>query len=88
MTIRLKTVCPEQIGPLPDGEYEVPSGCTAAGDRFSQPEIRAAPRVPGAVISRSTDWTGSEQPCVSTQTDFARRQTSPRLWETKSTSPP
>ena len=29
MTIRLKTVCPEQIGPLPDGEYEVPDGCTA-----------------------------------------------------------
>ena len=30
MTIRLKTVCPEQVGPLPDGEYEVADGCTAA----------------------------------------------------------
>ena len=29
MTIRLKTVCPEQLGRLPDGEYEVPAGCTA-----------------------------------------------------------
>ena len=29
MTIRLKTVCPEQLGSLPDGEYEVPAGCTA-----------------------------------------------------------
>ena len=30
MQIRLKTVCPEQIGALPDGEYTVPDGCTAA----------------------------------------------------------
>ena len=30
MTIRLKTVCPEQIGELPDGAYTVPDGCTAA----------------------------------------------------------
>ena len=30
MTIRLKTVCPEQIGELPDGAYEAPDGCTAA----------------------------------------------------------
>ncbi len=30
MTIRLKTVCPEQIGELPDGTYEVPEGCSAA----------------------------------------------------------
>ena len=29
MTIRLKTVCPEFLGALPDGEYEVPTGCTA-----------------------------------------------------------
>jgi sulfur carrier protein ThiS len=29
MTIRLKTVCPEFLGALPDGEYEVPEGCTA-----------------------------------------------------------
>ena len=29
MTIRLKTVCPEQLGRLPDGDYEVPEGCTA-----------------------------------------------------------
>ena len=29
MTIRLKTVCPEQIGELPNGAYEVPAGCTA-----------------------------------------------------------
>ena len=30
MTIRLKTVCPEQIGELPNGAYEVPDGCAAA----------------------------------------------------------
>ena len=29
MTVRLKTVCPEQLGRLPDGEYEVPEGSTA-----------------------------------------------------------
>lgn len=29
MIIRLKTVCPELLGPLPDGEYEVPDACTA-----------------------------------------------------------
>ena len=30
MTIQLKTVCPEQIGELPNGAYEVPDGSTAA----------------------------------------------------------
>jgi len=30
MTIRLKTVCPEFLGQLPDGEYEVAEGCAAA----------------------------------------------------------
>lgn len=30
MKLRLKTVCPEQLGPLPDGEYEVTDGCAAA----------------------------------------------------------
>ena len=30
MTIRLKTVCPERIGELADGAYEVPDGSTAA----------------------------------------------------------
>ena len=29
MTIRLKTVCPERLGELPNGEYEVPEGCAA-----------------------------------------------------------
>ena len=29
MTIRLKTVCPEQLGALPNGPYEVPEGCSA-----------------------------------------------------------
>ncbi len=29
MKIRLKTVCPEQLGRLPDGEYEVADGSTA-----------------------------------------------------------
>ena len=29
MTIRLKTVCPEQLGELPNGAYEVPEGCSA-----------------------------------------------------------
>ena len=29
MTIRLKTVCPERLGELPNGAYEVPEGCTA-----------------------------------------------------------
>ena len=29
MKIRLKTVCPEQLGHLPDGAYEVADGCTA-----------------------------------------------------------
>ena len=29
MTIRLKTVCPEQLGRLPDGEYEVADGSIA-----------------------------------------------------------
>ena len=29
MTIRLKSVCPEQIGKLPDGEYAVADGCSA-----------------------------------------------------------
>ena len=30
MKIRLKTVCQERLGALPDGEYEVPEGATAA----------------------------------------------------------
>ena len=30
MTVRLKTVCPEQIGALPNGDYSVPDGCSAA----------------------------------------------------------
>ena len=30
MTIRLKTVCPEQVGELPNGEYQVADGCGAA----------------------------------------------------------
>jgi len=29
MTIRLRTVCPEYVGGLPNGSYEVPDGATA-----------------------------------------------------------
>ena len=29
MKISLKTICPEILGALPNGEYEVPDGCDA-----------------------------------------------------------
>ena len=43
MTIRLKNVCPEQLGPLPDGEYTVADACSAAAALRACMEIAGLP---------------------------------------------
>jgi molybdopterin converting factor small subunit len=52
MNIRLKTVCPEQLGRLPDGEYEVPDGCTALQALIACMAAAEAPTLPAAQLEK------------------------------------
>ena len=52
MKIQLKTVCPEQVGELPDGEYEVADGCSAAQALGSCMEAAGLPPLPQAQVEK------------------------------------
>lgn len=52
MNIRLKTVCPERLGELPDGEYDVPEGCTALEGLAACVAAAALPPLPTAQLEK------------------------------------
>ena len=59
MTIRLKTVCPEFPGALPDGEYEVPTGCTALEALAACMAAAEFPPLPEAQLEKLVYMRGS-----------------------------
>ena len=52
MTIRLKTVCPELLGRLPDGEYAVTDGCAALQALRECMEAAGFPPLPPAQMAQ------------------------------------